>query len=106
MKLGIILNTNHPETAWNALRLADKAIGAGNEVNVFLLGKGVEIENIADRTFDVAGTLASFLDDGGKLLACSTCLKVRQQETGICPVSNMEQLVEMISDSDKVISLG
>lgn len=106
MKLGIILNTNHPETAWNALRLGDKALGAGNEVRMFLLGNGVEIANTEDRTFDVAGALTNFLNGGGKLLACGTCLKVRRQEAGVCPVSTMAELVEMISDSDKVVTLG
>ncbi len=106
MKLGIILNSNVPETAWNALRLGVKALEAKNEVSLFLLGSGVEIENIKDKTFDVAGALSNFLGGGGKLLACGTCLKVRQQEDGVCPVSTMAQLVEMISDSDKVVTLG
>ncbi|MBI4284426.1 MAG: DsrE family protein [Chloroflexi bacterium] len=106
MKLGIILNTNVPETAWNALRLGRKALEAENEVGLFLLGSGVEIENIQDRVFDVADALASFLDGGGKLLACGTCLKVRHQKTDVCPVSTMAQLVALISDADKVITLG
>lgn len=54
MKLGIIINTNNPETAWNALRLGDTALSAGHKVTVFLLGSGVEIENIVDKTYDVA----------------------------------------------------
>ncbi len=41
MKLGIILNTKDPETAWNAQRLGKEAISAGNTVSVFLLGNGV-----------------------------------------------------------------
>lgn len=106
MKLGIILNTNMPETTWNALRLGSKALEAKNAVSMFLLGSGVEIENIKDETFDVGGALSNFLDSGGKLLACGTCLKVRQQEAGVCPISTMAQLVEMISDSDRVVTLG
>jgi hypothetical protein len=27
MRLGIIINTNNPETAWNALRLGSTALG-------------------------------------------------------------------------------
>ncbi len=106
MKLGIILNTNDPETAWNALRLGSEALGTGNKVSVFLLGSGVEVENIRDRTFDIAGALEKFLDSGGRLLACGTCLNVRHQEAGTCPISTMSELVEMISESDKVITLG
>ena len=106
MKLGIVLNTKDPETAWNALRLGAKAIESQNEVSIFLLGSGVEIEDIKDGKYDVAGALNSYLDGGGKLLACGTCLKARQQEAGVCPISTMAQLVALITESDKVVSLG
>ena len=106
MKLGIVLNTKDPETAWNALRLGTKALDVQNEVRMFLLGSGVEIEDIKDGKSDVASALNSYLDGGGKLLACGTCLKVRQQEAGVCPISTMAQLVALITDSDKVVSLG
>ncbi|MBM2825822.1 MAG: DsrE family protein [Dehalococcoidales bacterium] len=106
MKLGIILNTNAPETVWNALRLGNEALAAGNEVGIFLLGSGVEIENIKDKTFDVAGVLARFLQKGGSLLACGTCLTSRKQQAGVCSISTMPELVKMITDSDKVVTLG
>ena len=106
MKLGIILNTNDPETAWNTLRLGKSALDAGNEVSVFLLGSGVEVENIKNKTFDVAKAPSNFIDAGGKLMACGTCLTVRHQEAGICPVSTMSHLVELISESDKVVTFG
>lgn len=53
MKLGIIVNTNDPETVWNALRLGNEALSSGNEANMFLLGSGVEMTNIRNRTFNV-----------------------------------------------------
>ena len=106
MKLGIIVNTNDPEKAWNALRLGNEALGGGNETSLFLLGSGVEIENIKDKTFDVVEVLEKFLNSGGNLLACGSCLEVRHQEAGVCPVSTMSELLEMISDSDKVITFG
>ena len=34
MKLGIIVNTNNPETAWNALRLGSEALAVGNEASM------------------------------------------------------------------------
>ncbi len=106
MKLGIIVNANDPETAWNALRLGNEALNTENEVNMFLLGNGVEIVSIKNQTFDVAGALEKFLNGGGDLLACGTCLELRHQEASICPLSTMSQLVEMISDSDKVVTFG
>ena len=106
MKLGIIVNTKDPENAWNALRLSTEALNGGNEVGVFLLGTGVEIPNIKDKTFDVAGTLEKFLNSSGNLLACGACLELRHQEAGVCSISTMSELVEMISNSDKVVTFG
>jgi len=106
MKLGIILNCNDPETAWNALRLGNTALGTGHEVSIFLMGSGVEIENIKNQSYDVGGTLTEFLNSNGKLLACGTCLKSRNQQGGVCPVSTMSQLVQLIAGSDKTVSFG
>ncbi len=106
MKLGIILNSSDPETAWNALRLGNTALGAGHEVSMFLMGSGVEIEEIKSEKFNVNEVLDNFAKSKGNLLACGTGLKIRQQEGGVCPVSTMPQLVRLIADSDKVISFG
>ena len=106
MKLAIIINSNDPETAWNALRLSNTALGAGHDVSVFLMGAGVEVEEIKNEKFNVAEVLKKFLDGKGNLLACGTCLKVRQQDAGACPVSTMPQLVQLIADSDKVVTFG
>jgi len=106
MIFGIVLNTSDPETAWNALRLGNEALRKGYEVKVFLLGGGVEIENIRDGDFDVAKVLGEFINSRGELLACGSCLKLRQQKSAVCPVSTMSQLVEMIADSDKLVTLG
>jgi len=106
MKLAIIINNNDPETAWNALRLGNTALGAGHQVSVFLMGAGVEVEEIKDEKFDVGEVLRKFVDGKGELLACGTCLKVRQQDAGVCPVSTMPQLVQLIAGSDKVVTFG
>lgn len=50
--------------------------------------------------------LGSFIRSSGVILACGTCLKVRQQAAGICPVSTMVELLEIITGSDKVVTLG
>lgn len=106
MKLGIVLNSSDPETAWNALRLGNQALGRGHEVRMFLLGSGVEIVNIKDSPFDVPKVLNEFVAGTGNLLACGTCLTFRQQQGGVCPVSTMAQLVDLIEQSDKLVTLG
>lgn len=106
MKLGVILNSKDPETAWNALRLGNEALRKGYEVKVFLLGGGVEIENIKNGDFDMAKVLGEFINSRGELLACGSCLKLRQQKSAVCPISTMSQLVEMIADSNKIVTFG
>ncbi|MBU2608263.1 MAG: DsrE family protein [Chloroflexi bacterium] len=106
MKLGIILNTNDPETAWNALRLGNEAMAGGHETSVFLLGSGVELTNIKNEKFKVAEVLDNFLNHKGRIMACGTCLEVRHQEAGVCPISTMSQLVEIIAESDKLVTFG
>jgi uncharacterized protein involved in oxidation of intracellular sulfur len=44
-------------------------------------------------------------DNGGKILACGTCLKIRQQGADeLCPLSTMQDLYELTRDSDKVLT--
>ena len=98
MKLAIFLNSNDPETAWNALRLGNTALASGHEVSMFLMGSGVEVEGIKGEKFNVPEVLGNFAKNKGNLLACGTCLKVRQQQsTETCPVSTMPQLVQLIT---------
>lgn len=52
------------------------------------------------------GALEKFLNSGGNLLACGSCLELRHQAAGVCSFSTMSQLVEMIADSDKVVTFG
>ncbi len=106
MKLAIIINTNQPETAWNALRLGATALDAGHRVGVFLIGDGVEIESIKDETFNVADLLKRFSKNESSLLACGTCMRLRHREPGVIVKSTMPDLVKLIDDSDKVVTFG
>lgn len=106
MKLAIILNTNNPETAWNALRLAHKAVENKDSVTVFLLGSGVELERVQSEQFKVQEILKQFIGAGGEVLACGTCLKSRNNEASqACPASNLDTLYQLIKESDKVLTL-
>ena len=106
MKLAIILNTNDPETAWNVLRLAHKAVEHKDSVSVFLLGSGVELEQIQSDQFKVQDMLKQYIETGGEILACGTCLKSRGMTEGSqsCPASNLDTLYKLIKGSDKVLT--
>ncbi len=47
MKLGIILQSNKPEHAWNTLRLGITALKAGHQVEIFLMNERSKL-NIKD----------------------------------------------------------
>lgn len=105
MKFGIVICSNDPETVWNAFRFGIFSRKQGDAVSAFLLGKGVEAESLDNGQFDVIGQMRNFSEAGGSILACGTCLKLRQSGgSDICPVSTMQDLHALIRDSDKVLS--
>jgi uncharacterized protein involved in oxidation of intracellular sulfur len=105
MKLAITISVAEPETVFNALRLANYARGQGDEVRCFLIGLGVELDRLPASKFDVRGQAESFLKAGGKIMACGTCLILRQSEgSELCPLSTIKDLYELVRDSDKVVS--
>ena len=106
MKLGIIISTSEPETVWNVYRLANFALNEGDNVKVFLLAKGVESEIGSDK-YNVKEQTSLFLQNGGKIYACGTCLKSRQMDSrDTCPISSMEDLYQIVKESDKILTFG
>lgn len=105
MKLGIVIHSNDPETVWNAFRFGNFALKAGDAVTVFLLGKGVECEQLDTDRFKVTEQMRALASQGGKVLACGTCLKLRNSEgSELCPISTMKDLYDLMKASDKVLS--
>jgi len=105
MKLGMVIYTADPESAWNAFRLGVFVLKKGDQVKAFLVGKGVECEGLTNEQFKVNEQMQEYIDNGGEIFACGTCLELRNTEsTGMCPVSTMQDLYEIISDSDKILS--
>ena len=107
MKLGIVINTNEPEVVWNAFRLGNFSLKAGHEVKVFLMNKGVEIEDIVNEKYNIKEQTASFQENQGQILACGTCIQSRQQEeSNVCPISTMQDLLKLVEESDRVLTFG
>lgn len=105
MKLGIILETNEPEQAWNGVRFANTALKQGHEVRLFLLSAGVEAESITHEKYNVRSQLHDFADNKGIILACGTCIKGRNLgESDICPISTMVDCLDMVEWADKVVT--
>ena len=80
MKIGIVIGTNEPEVVWNAFRFGNTSLKGNHEVKVFLINKGVEIEDISDEKYNVEEQADLFIESKGQILACETCLKSREKK--------------------------
>jgi len=63
MKVLIIISTDDGESIFNAMRLANVGVEKGDEVSVFMLGKGVLFEKSGAGEFDVMGQVNKFEGD-------------------------------------------
>ena len=107
MKIGIILGTHEPEVAWNAFRFGVTSLKAGHTARIFLINKGVEIEDIKDKKHNVREQADEFLKNKGQILACGTCLEARKKQgSELCPVSTMKDLLKLVEDSDRILTFG
>ncbi|MBL0210102.1 MAG: DsrE family protein [Holophagaceae bacterium] len=105
MNIGIILETNEPEKAWNAVRFANTALKRGREVRLFLMSAGVEAESITHEKYNVRAQLQEFSENRGLLLACGTCIKGRGQgQSELCPISTMADCLDMVEWADRVVT--
>jgi len=105
MKLAMVISQTNPEVVFNAFRLANFSRKEGDEVKVFLLAEGVELDRIEDPKFDARGQAENFLRAGGQILACGTCLKIRNSSgTELCPLSTMKDLHALIREADRVVT--
>jgi uncharacterized protein involved in oxidation of intracellular sulfur len=105
MKIGIIISSNDAETCWNALRYANFTLSQHDEVKVFFMGKGVEYQKISTDKFNTVQQADKFLQSNGKIYACGTCIKSREQEgSQMCPISTMRDMYEIIKESDKIVT--
>jgi sulfur relay (sulfurtransferase) complex TusBCD TusD component (DsrE family) len=105
MKIAMVISQTNPELVFNAFRLANFSRKEGDEVKMFLLAEGVELDGINNIKFDVQGQAESFLGAGGQILACGTCLKLRNsQGSELCPLSTMKDLYTLVREADRVVT--
>lgn len=103
--LGLVIYSNDTETVWNALRLANYSKNKGDTVNIFLLGKGVEVETLLTESEDIKEQVDKFLDNGGTILGCGTCLQSRKNnEPQVCKLSSLADLYALIRENRIVLT--
>ena len=63
LKTLFIISTSDGETIYNAMRLANVGVKKGDEVSVFMLGKGVLFEQASTEQFNVMEQVNQFEGD-------------------------------------------
>jgi len=63
MNVLFIISTDDAETSYNAMRLANVAVKKGDDVSVFMLGKGVLFEKSNNEEFNVMEQVNQFEGD-------------------------------------------
>ena len=105
MHLGVVITSNHPETVWNAFRLANFSLSKGDKTSIFLMANGVEAEGLNSERFDITNQMETFISNNGELYACGTCITYRNKNSSeLCPISSMADLYGIINNADKLIS--
>ena len=69
-------------------------------------GKTIDtIEGLASTDGTLHPLQQSFVDNGGQIQACGTCLKLRHSEgSELCPLSTMKDLYDIVKESDRVVT--
>jgi len=63
MNVLFIISTDDAETSYNAMRLANVAVKKGDDVSVFMLGKGVLFEQNSTEAFNVVEQINQYEGD-------------------------------------------
>ena len=63
MQLLFVISTDDAETAYNAVRLANVAVKKGDEVSIFMLGKGVLFQQNSSEQFNIMDQIQKFGGD-------------------------------------------
>ena len=79
-----MIYSNDSETVWNAFRFGNFALNQKEEVNVFLLAKGVEADSLDTDKFKVTEQMKSFVGNGGKI-----CLRVLPENPSLGRLRNL-----------------
>ena len=103
--IGIVIYSNDVETVWNALRFANFSKNQGDTVSIFLLGKGVELDNLVKTDKNLKEQTDAFLKSNGTIMGCGTCLESRKiNEPQICKFSSMSDLYDIVRKNKIVMT--
>lgn len=103
--IGMVIYSNDVETTWNAFRLANYSRNLGDTVQVFLLAKGVEVDQLVEENDELKKQVDSFLANGGNIQGCGTCLQSRKNDQPeVCSFSSLSDLYAIIRKNKIVLT--
>jgi len=103
--IGMIIYSQDVETVWNALRLANYAVKQGDTVQIFLLGRGLVVDSLVKANEDIKGQSETFLNSGGVILGCGTCLRSRNNNNPqVCKMSSLSDLYDIVRKNKIVLT--
>ena len=72
------------------------------------MNEGSELDTVSNtENFDISNKVAEYKNLKGEIYACGTCLKIRhKEESKVCPVSTMADLLTMVEESERVLVFG
>jgi sulfur relay (sulfurtransferase) complex TusBCD TusD component (DsrE family) len=81
-------------------------VSSHRAAQAFLIGKGVESESLDTDAFNVTEQMSSFVESGGMIAACETCVTTHHLGgPELCPISTLGDLHALIKESDKIVTL-
>ena len=101
------------DVTWNGLRLAEQLLGAGLEVNIFLMNDSVDLARDVTKPpegyFDLVQMLKGLIDKNVPVKVCGTCNVRCGIHKGVpyfkgAQEAKMTDLVQWIKDADKVLT--
>lgn len=66
-KIGVVINTSESENFYNALRFSLFALEEGHEVEIFAMGKGVEVLTLNEER--ILSLMREVIERNGKIVA-------------------------------------
>ncbi|MFZ4778676.1 MAG: DsrE/DsrF/TusD sulfur relay family protein [Terrimicrobiaceae bacterium] len=102
------------DVSWNALRLADKLLGNGHAVRIFLMNDAVDLARESCRPSpgydqDLVAILKGLIASGAAVKVCGTCMArcgIHRNEPYYegASQSTMSDLAEWVAGSDRVLT--
>ena len=103
--IGMVIYSNDVETVWNAFRLANHSVKQGDTVQIFLLAKGVEVDELVNEDEDLKNQVDAFLETGSEIQGCGTCLQSRKIDgPQVCTFSSLADLYAVIRKNKIVLT--